>query len=83
MKPLAYYLNLPYHISISPEASTNGSLCYVARLAELPGCESHGQHPEEALQNLQEAKELYISSLLEDGFEPPEPTVSLASSAQS
>jgi len=49
---------------------TDGSPCYVARVIELPGCESHGTTQADALANLEDAKRLYIQSMIEDGIEP-------------
>lgn len=39
-------------------------------MTELLGCESHGTTPDEALENLEDAKRLYIESMIEDGIEP-------------
>jgi predicted RNase H-like HicB family nuclease len=38
----------------------------------LPGCISQGKTRQEALLNIQEAMELYIESLIEDGEPIPE-----------
>lgn len=40
---------------------------YVVEVPSLPGCISQGKTREEALLNIQEAIELYIESLIEDG----------------
>lgn len=66
-------LALPYGIEVVPDVSTEGEICYVARHPELPGCMSHGSTPEEATANLEEARELYLRTMLEDGLEPPRP----------
>ena len=73
MKSLDFYLGLPYSPVVVPDETTTGEACYLASIAELPGCESHGRTPEEALMNLREAKELYLQSLIEDGIEPSAP----------
>ena len=73
MEKLEHYLGLPYGITVISESCTDGSMCYVARVAELPGCESHGDTPEQALQHLEETKRLFLVSMLEDYFEPPHP----------
>ena len=39
---------------------------------ELDGCMSHGETPEEALQNLFEVTQVYLSILTEMGIEPAE-----------
>lgn len=70
MKTLQHYLSLRYQQTVTLEDCTNGTPCYVARVTELPGCESHGITPDEALDNLEDAKRLYIESMIEDGIEP-------------
>lgn len=44
---------------------------YVVEVPSLPGCISQGKTREEALLNIQEAIELYIESLIEDGESIP------------
>jgi len=66
-----YYMNLPYGERVLREVLEDGSSYYVARVVELEGCTSHGDTPAEALWNLQDAKLLYIETMLEDGLEPP------------
>ncbi len=60
MKNVEYYLALPWGTEVTPEECTDGAQCYVARVTELPGCESHGDTPEEALANLMDAQRLYL-----------------------
>lgn len=72
-KPLSYYLNLPYGRIVTPDSYSSGEICYLAQIPELQGCESHGETPEEALENLWDAMELYVATALEDGVEIPEP----------
>lgn len=67
------YMLLPYVIEVVPELCTDGSLCYRAYHPELPGCMSHGLAPEEAIENLTEARRLYIETLLEKGQTVPKP----------
>ncbi len=65
---------------IVPEEATDGSLVYRAEIPELPGCMSHGESPEEALQNLEEARDLYIETLMAQRRPvPPGVTVSSTS----
>jgi len=71
---LEEYLKLEYDIIVTPEECTDGTLCYRAEPPQLPGCMSHGLTPEEAIGNLNEAKRLYIETLLEKGLEIPLPT---------
>ncbi len=49
---------------VIPEEATDETLVYRAEIPELPGCMSHGDTEEEALQNLQEAFELYMETVL-------------------
>ena len=70
MKNIEYYLALPYRRTVTLEECTDGSPCYVARVIELPGCETHGMTRSEALDNVENAKRLYIETMMEDGIEP-------------
>ncbi|MGQ0814063.1 MAG: type II toxin-antitoxin system HicB family antitoxin [Gemmatimonadota bacterium] len=74
-KPLDFYLLLPYSVHTVPDECVDGTACYVARIPELPGCESHGATPEEAITNLREAQELFLQDMLQRGLEPPLPDV--------
>ena len=67
------YLERPYSTYVVPDETTQNELCYVAYHPEISGCMSHGSTPEEALYNLQEATELFISTLLEMNLAIPEP----------
>lgn len=68
-----HYLRLPYTRTVVRDGGTRGETLYLASIAELPGCQSHGATRAEALENLEDALALYIGSLLEDGIEPPVP----------
>ena len=46
---------------------------YIASIPELKGCIAHGQTKEEALREIEIAKNLWIECALEDGEELPEP----------
>lgn len=67
------YLRLPYTRTVVADAGTRGEALYLASIQELPGCQSHGTTPAEALANLDDALALYIEPLLEEGIEPPRP----------
>lgn len=67
------YVNWPYTIVVAPEKCTDGSVCYLARHPELPGCMSHGDTPEEAISNLAEARRLVIEHLVETKQAVPKP----------
>ena len=70
---LDFYLGLSYSVTVFPEICTDGSMSYVARVTELPGCESHGDTHLQARLHLEEAKKMFIGSMLEDGIDPPLP----------
>ena len=46
---------------------------FLADVPELPGCMAHGDSHEEALQNAQEAIELWVETAAEDGRPIPQP----------
>ncbi len=48
---------------------------YIASIPELKGCMAHGETKEQALKEIETAKELWIETALEDGMEIPEPTL--------
>ena len=50
---------------------------YVAECPSLRGCISQGKTREEAVQNIREAIDAYISALEEDGLSVPEEFTSL------
>ena len=76
---LEQYMGLCYATKVVPEQCTDGSMAYLATHPELDGCMAHGDTPEEALQNLAEARELYISTLLKRDLEVPMPRASTPS----
>ncbi len=67
---LNYYLNLPYAITIYPELEGG----YVAEIKDLPGCLTQGETLEETMNNINEAKELWIETAYEDGDQIPVPS---------
>lgn len=72
-KKVEDYIDLPYSTYVVPDLTTDNEPCYRAYHLELEGCMSHGDTPEEARRNLREARELYISSLVEMDIEIPTP----------
>ena len=46
---------------------------FLADVPELPGCMAHGPSHEEALQNAQEAIQLWVETAEEDGRAIPQP----------
>ncbi|OGI00486.1 MAG: hypothetical protein A2Y25_12105 [Candidatus Melainabacteria bacterium GWF2_37_15] len=69
-KDLNYYLNLPWTFRFEWDPRDN---IYVASVAELKGCMSYGDTIAEAANNIKEALEAYLISLLKDNIEIPEP----------
>ena len=67
------YAVMPYTEVITRDQTTDGRPCYVASHPELPGCMSQGETIAEALLNLEDARRMYIQSLLEDGLPVPLP----------
>lgn len=57
-QPLEYYLSLKYPMSIYPEDEGG----YTVMISDLPGCMSQGETLEEALANLDEARQLWLET---------------------
>ena len=62
-----------YQVEAIPDQLDPDTPVFFVTNPELPGCNSHGETMEEALENLEDARVLYIASLLEDGLDIPEP----------
>lgn len=69
MKRLEHYLTLNYRISLYRDEEGD----YIAEISDLQGCVAHGSTPEEALQSLDRAKQVWMESRLAAGLEIPEP----------
>ncbi|HEY0079907.1 MAG TPA: type II toxin-antitoxin system HicB family antitoxin [Pyrinomonadaceae bacterium] len=52
---------------------SNEDNVFVAEVPELPGCMAHGDTQAEALNNANEAIQLWIDTAVEDGVSVPEP----------
>ena len=48
---------------------------FVASIPELPGCMAHGETKEQALKEIDIAKNLWIETAKEDGLPVPEPNL--------
>ena len=57
------YLTMQWTIAVTQ--SGDEAEPYTASIVELPGCMTHGTNPTEAIKNLSEAHESYITSLVE------------------
>jgi len=68
-KDIKYYLALPYKTTIIPDPYGG----FFARVEELSGCATQGETEEEALKNIQEAKELWLETAIRRGINIPEP----------
>lgn len=68
-KNLKYYLGLSYKIEIIP-AEEGG---YVAAIPDLPGCITQGETLEEAINMIQDAKETWLETALENNINIPIP----------
>lgn len=72
-RTLEDYLALPYAIELVRDEDEEGNTGFVAEVEELPGCLSQGATPEEAIHNVFNAMEGWLSVALEDGRPIPEP----------
>ena len=68
-KPLGYYLKLKYPVTLIPD-ETGG---YAVEIEDLPGCFSQGETPEEAMEMIEEARQLWLEVAYEDGMDIPLP----------
>lgn len=75
MSKVEDYINLPYIALVTIDQGVDGKSYYRAEHPQLPGCMSHGVTQEEALNNLTEARRLYIQTLLDLGRHVPVPAV--------
>lgn len=69
VKTIEYYMNLPYKMEIIPDIEEGG---FVASFPELPGCISIGDTIEEVIQNVVEAKKVWLEAEMERGASIPE-----------
>ncbi len=62
-KSLEYYLSLKYPMSIYPEEEGG----YTIMIPDLDGCMTQGERLEEAINNIDEARELWIETVYYSG----------------
>lgn len=67
----ADYLKLNYPITLYPEPDGG----YTVMIKDLPGCISQGDTSEEAIQNIQAAKEAWLETALDCNDEIPLPSL--------
>jgi|GEM_PF-1076121 len=71
-----FFQDLPYEVIVEEdEYTTEGMKCYRAFSPQLPGCVSHGDTPEEAKADWEDAKLLYIETLIANGQQVPLPNL--------
>jgi antitoxin HicB len=68
-KTLDYYLSLPYPIELIPDEDG----FWFAQIPLLEGCMTQGETREAALEMLDEAKELWLETALDENIAIPEP----------
>ncbi len=73
-KDIEYYLRLPYIIELIPDEDG----MWFAHIPLLEGCMTNGHSREDALQMLDDAKQLWLETALEIGQNIPEPETSSA-----
>jgi antitoxin HicB len=71
-EPLEHYLKLDYPITLYPDSEEGG---YVAEIRDLPGCLTQGETLEETIENINEARELWIETAYESNREIPLPNL--------
>lgn len=76
---LADYLKLDYPITLYPDSEAGG---YVAEIRDLPGCLTQGETLEEVIENINEARQLWIEYAYESGRAIPLPTLMANSSGR-
>jgi len=65
-KDLNFYANLKYSVRLKPLIEEDGG-GWFAEIPELKGCYSDGETPEEALNNIQEAKVAWLKTAIKRG----------------
>ena len=71
MKTLKEYMALNYPMEIIRDEDEGG---YAVRFPDLPGCLSCGQTIEDAIVNAEDAKRIWLCSMIEDGKKINEPS---------
>ncbi len=72
-EPLDYYLGLKYPITFYPDPQGG----YVIEIKDLPGCMTQAETVEEAMENIEEARSLWIETAYEFGDEIPLPSTDI------
>lgn len=69
---LDFYLSLKYPITLYPDPDPE--VGYVVEIKDLPGCMTQGVTIDEAMSNIEEARELWIEAVYEKGNDIPLPS---------
>lgn len=69
-RTLEYYMCLPYKVEIIPEPDREGFTAYIP---DLPGCMTSAENYEDAANQIEEAKELWLETALAECDYIPEP----------
>lgn len=64
-----------YSVRLDPEEQWDASIMFIAVHPELPGCIGHGASVQSAIDDLDEARLLYIRALVERGLDVPRPNI--------
>lgn len=70
-KTLEYYMSLPYPILLTPPEEAGDG--WYAEIPLLDGCGTSGETKEEALNGIEEAKRLWLETMLDAHQTIPEP----------
>ena len=68
-RDLSYYRSLPYGVLLRKDEEGD----WIARVEELPGCTAHGGSQAEALENLEEVKDVWLEDALASQVSIPIP----------
>lgn len=72
-KPLEHYLELKYPVTLYPDADAG----YVAEIKDLPGCLTQGDTAEEVIDEIEDARVLWIETAYEHGDVIPLPSTEI------
>lgn len=72
-KSVEYYLDLPYTIELVNDTSDPGNPVWFAAVRELRGCMTEADSFDEAVRQIRDAMQVWITDAIESGDEVPEP----------
>jgi predicted RNase H-like HicB family nuclease len=74
-KTLADYKRLPYTLRTEPVTESDGTTYWIAQYVELSGCKIDGETEVQAVANLYELFDDYISTMIENNQSIPVPRI--------